>query len=368
MSLTLSAGQPPRLGQLDVLRFGAALVVMAEHLRNSLAPTLLETLTGDLRGLVIAAASNGHLAVCVFFVMSGYVVRLSAEARQAHPLGLLAGRLVRLGWPLALTTGLILLAVATGRLGQTSVAVAEAAGLHLRYPPEAIADWGPLWPLIDDGTLGALLGYGAHATINGVFWTLPYEVWGTGLIILLLLRLPLPVLESRAIMALMLGAGIVLTGALAYFALIWLGAWLVEVPRTRWWQRWRRRLPDRLPAPAAVAGIGALWLLGREEQLVDVVLAPLILLLALWHGPCRRLPGLVAWMGRVTFPLYLLHVPLIEIVLVPALLATQSHATALSLYGASLALAVLTLWAIGERPAMAWGRHVQRRLDQLTGS
>jgi peptidoglycan/LPS O-acetylase OafA/YrhL len=139
---------------LDVIRFGAATVVMAYHAWPIFFPTH-------------PLPWPGHDAVVVFFVMSGFVIAYVVDRQRGGLLGYTLDRLTRL-WSVAIPAVLIasLLRMVFGDIGVNDVAPAI----------------GPAWEFLRN-TLGNLFfiadGWGIYwqAPLNGPFWSLNYEAW-----------------------------------------------------------------------------------------------------------------------------------------------------------------------------------------------
>ncbi|MEV6950745.1 acyltransferase [Streptomyces sp. NPDC051183] len=100
----------PRLRVLDGLRILAAVVVLSAHY---LHPDIWGSRNGELFGFAATASRYGWLGVELFFMISGFVICMSAWGRPLG--GYLRSRVIRLGpayWFCVLTTGAVLLAYA----------------------------------------------------------------------------------------------------------------------------------------------------------------------------------------------------------------------------------------------------------------
>jgi peptidoglycan/LPS O-acetylase OafA/YrhL len=139
---------------LDVVRFGAAMVVVLYHAWPIFFPAH-------------ALPWPGHDAVVVFFVMSGLVIAYVVDRRRGGVWDYALDRLTRL-WSVAVPALLI------------------ACLLRLSYGPIGIGDVAPAIRPAGDfarNTLANLFfladGWGVYwqAPLNGPFWSLNYEAW-----------------------------------------------------------------------------------------------------------------------------------------------------------------------------------------------
>jgi peptidoglycan/LPS O-acetylase OafA/YrhL len=139
---------------LDVIRFGAALVVVIYHAWGIFFPTH-------------PLPWPGHDAVVVFFVMSGFVIAYVVDRHRGGLWDYALDRLTRL-WSVAIPAMLIAAALrlSFGNIGINDVAPAI----------------GPPWDFVRN-TLTNLFfvadGWGVYwqAPLNGPFWSLNYEAW-----------------------------------------------------------------------------------------------------------------------------------------------------------------------------------------------
>lgn len=286
-----------RLEVLDYLRFVAAVAVVWAHwtfsgINNDKIASL------DTHTSVAHVTQYGYLGVEVFFMVSGYVILISASGRSARRFAV--GRALRLYpafWVAMLTT-----AVVTVLWGQES-------GLRTTIP-NVIANLT---------MVPELLG---SAPIDGVYWTLVYEVFFYLLVFVLLfvaagehltkaIGVWAAVLLVVALAAPQLGAYPYLDG---YFALFCVGGILSEIHRNGP-KRWS---VGALLCAMAATGIKVHHVAERQATfaldsfrpwvaLVVVALAAMcIASLRLPQVAALRLPA-AAQVGALTYPLYLLH-------------------------------------------------------------
>lgn len=364
-----------RVTQLDGLRGIAALVVVACHVLSTL-PTIgravfndrSEALSSEEAWAVFSPLHllwNGTPAVHVFFVLSGFVLvlpftRPGAVHRWAP---YYAKRLLRLYLPawasLALAVALIALIPRS-----TSPLQSSWADMYVIHPS--------LGQIAKDGLL--LLN---ASTINTPLWSLKWEV----VFSLLLPVYVLIALRWRRLWLVKLGVALLLAvvGAvqhvdwLTYLPIFVIGAVLgVERERIR---DLTRSWPRPVWVPVAAAGLllaNAEWF-SRERPILGVEAlvtlgATLIVLVFLLCEPAKKLGDTAGaqWLGRVSFSLYLVHLPIILAGV--TLLRSVSLPLALAVsVGASFVAAELFHRYV-ERPSqrlsIAVGRAVERAVDR----
>ena len=362
-----------RVTQLDGLRGLAALVVVACHALSTL-PWVGRVVSNDRSTRLIGPEMwavfsplhvlwNGTPAVHVFFVLSGFVLILpftkSLPGRSWAPY--YAKRLLRLYLPawaaLALAVVLMLLIP--------------------RTPSPLQSPWADMYvTTADPGQVfrDALLLLNA-STINTPLWTLRWEVAFS-------LLLPLYVfvalrwrrfwhLKLAAALGLAVIGGVFHIEALTYMPIFAIGAVIgAERDRIREltsnWPRWTWLL-------LAAVGLylaNAEWISPeppiRGVEAIITVGATLIVLVFLLSGSAKKLGDTTAaqWLGRVSFSLYLVHLPII--LAAATLLRGVSLPLGLILgVAASFGVAELFFRYV-ERPAhrlsVAAGRSVERRI------
>lgn len=275
-----------RFEGLDGLRGIAALAVLLHHAGPRLA------------GLDLLP--QGYLAVDFFFMLSGFVMA-SAYERRFHaglaPRAFLRARMERL-YPL----------MAVGILLGGAVAMAygmPAAELALRVAMQLL--WVPL-----------IAGSGSLFLLDGVQWSLFFEVFANFVHCLLLWRLSTGRLFGIAAAALL-----ILVPFAWHFDGIGLGDRgtniLGGIPRVMFSYtlgvllfRLRHRLPRRaVPAPLVISLVPAVLVLagGLPSAAGDLVVVaacfPAIIILGLDARAC------MSWAGRISYPLYAVHLPII---------------------------------------------------------
>jgi peptidoglycan/LPS O-acetylase OafA/YrhL len=310
-----------RLVALDGLRGVAALVVVLSHLVEGSVPALSLAMTlgiapsgtaGWFVRTPLAVLWAGPEFVIVFFVLSGFVLTRSLRCAPIRPWAYWLSRAVRLYMPAWL-----------------SLAV---AGLLLLVPPAELSSGVQDWLATFTGPLnaGEIARQAAlvfppatehHGTLNGVLWSLRWEV-------LFSLALPALLLVARAFRAL---SAPVLVACLACVGLSAGQSYLSFLPpflvglvlalREDDIARWRARLHGRgalLWTVGSLTLLGAdLWLPGAVRaqgaggMLVLVGASTLVLSPLLYVSVGRILAQRrIQWLGTRSFSLYLVHHPI----------------------------------------------------------
>lgn len=274
----------PYLAGLDNLRGAAALAVCLFHLLAGALPAR------TLVPAVAAVARHGHLGVPVFFVVSGFIVPYSlAHYRGVRQFGQFLGRrLLRLGPP---AWAAMLLVVAEWLTEQALTG----------HAPAGLTQLGAGQVLHNMLFTAPLAGYDGLLSVG---WTLAVELQFYVLLGLLYPQLfgrrrPLGwfvgVFAALGLLAAAAGPLAARVGLLAQSPLFALGGLALL------WQR------GQLPRWAWLSGLAGFTALGLWLQGEGVTLAGLLAVLALVWPP-RPLPGL-RWLGRISYSLYLTHVP-----------------------------------------------------------
>jgi peptidoglycan/LPS O-acetylase OafA/YrhL len=357
----------PRAGRIDSLesvRGLAALAVVLHHLCLLFWPAGSD-------GHPLRVLWNGRFAVAVFFVLSGVVLSLS-HLRRPDPGGLArsaAGRYFRLMPPVLLSCLLAYGLLVAGLMRDD--AFSNAAG----RPQETWSRFYPFEPsaglAFREGVFGAFFEYGRFPSYNASLWTMSVELFGSLLVFAFLALSG----SGRARLIAYIVVGFLLWRYHRIYFDFLAGIALCEL-----WVRTGDRV--RLPVP-----IGALILLaglacgtpGPEygaahhvPHLAKWHTAGAILVLgAVLFTPALRRPldhSLPAWLGRVSFGLYLVHLPIIASVGCGAWLALTERGWSYdrAAAGASIAVVASTLlgaWVmtrLADRPAIVLARRVGR--------
>jgi peptidoglycan/LPS O-acetylase OafA/YrhL len=412
---TTEPPQPPRpasrLAWLDVLRGLAALAVVFNHFGYFLPPTV--------KNMVYQWINPGDYGVFVFFLISGYIVPASLE-RKGSVRSFWVSRLFRL-YPLyllAVGIAVFLFMVHVGGLRgegadpETSVLSQMLmmsnvlAGQNL---PNVV--WSLSYEMIFYLLLTALfmarvhrpssryaLAFGAAAVALGGVLPQAYftsNLWSpriialiadlvvlTGLAVAVGLRgMPRLVGASLAAMVgltLMAfnGTWLLPWEALSILALMFTGTMLYRAEQGQY--PWRKAIPIAVAVLAMaiaagewhhIGGYGQPSFIWERDYFMSLFLAGLTFAagLALRHV---RWPRMLTWLGLISYSVYLLHPPLIEVC--RHFSWTSHHSLWIQVLLDALFLAALiavcsATYLLVERPMQGVGRRLARRLDARLG-
>ncbi len=381
-----------RIASLEGLRGVAALVVLVSHLQLTFfvdAPAVLPRRVGGVAATFLAAAYDGSFPVWVFWVLSGFVLALGfhaaadASAARAQIRDAAIRRYPRLLPPVLASTLFAWALLAAGWMSNDRLAtrLGPASGPWLggkyRFEPR-LAD------AVRSGAWDAFVAFDPATSYNPVLWTMEAEFLGSLLLFAWLAvvgrhpaRWPLAALAVVGLHAVRLHR----------FNAFLLGSLLAEahVHRDGLWER----LPMRLRRPAAAAAesplvaasitAAILFLVGLPltRNAPQLYLALAVTALAVGSRPMARLLAAppVVFLGRISFGLYLVHLPLLCAAAYPlhtAATTVASPAGAAALAAAGVAAASLVggfcLWWIADRPAVGFARAVSRAVSRAMGS
>ncbi|TAL42233.1 MAG: acyltransferase [Salinibacterium sp.] len=331
--MTLPEHSRSRVPSLDGLRGIAAGVVVLHHL----ARVIPSISTGYLHRSAVPAVGSLHWwvsytpmklltagpeAVLIFFVLSGFVLALSPVRRRDFAwASYYPKRIVRLFLP---AIAAILFGTALTILVPRELSVVHGPWLARLFEPGL----SPLATLKD-----FTIVFGWPFRTNNVLWSLVWEVWFS---LLLPLFVVLAVVLKRAWWVLIpVGLAVCLAGQLTHqHSLVFLPVFVIGVALARG----RDDLAavahriDSLSAARLIWGsalvlslllilsswlMEGLWPGAKAIGPVSQVLATfgaasLVAICALWSGAARALTWRpIAWLGRVSFSLYLVHIPIV---------------------------------------------------------
>jgi peptidoglycan/LPS O-acetylase OafA/YrhL len=340
-SMDLQKGDEGRIPYLDTLRGLASVQVLLSHsmlaffIGPAFASPQSRTLVGYLAASPLFFLIDGASAVCIFFVLSGYVLTPAfAHSRASHG-AIIGSRFLRLGIPAIAGCGFsAILFQIFGHYNETAGPIAKSWWLAENWRPAA-----DLWFLKDALINGIILGFKDSSIIQWFgfpptslasmadsyvtpLWTLSIEFYGSILVLLLA--------RSRSSMFLILAAIILSRTYLVCFLVGHVAARL-ELGGKRLWVPWTVAalamavgmaicLASHFWEPKAVAmfcsrSVGFLppCPLAKPEYLMRVYGATLFTLGIMQCAPIRTFLAheRLHLLGRLSFPIYLTHWPII---------------------------------------------------------
>jgi len=350
----------PRLEGLDALRGLAALVVVFSHTLHILPQFGTrpwhgpETwLTATLKHTPLFTLVDGHAAVMLFFVLSGLVLgRQMLSPRAPGYVVFAAKRFARLYPPYA--AALLL-----------SAALQWGLGVAAPHGPSAwLADnW------TDAPSPQVVLDYalmlGNSVALDNPVWSLDYEMRLSLLFPLLLLplRRGFPRLAMVCALALLFGGEALaqqgpgglslLAGRTACYAGMFLGGAVLGTLASRLGQA------RGLAAPLALLAWAVLWLNWRDSLMA--LGAGLLIAASLLPGPLARLcaTGFARFLGRISYSLYLVHVPVL-MALLAATAGWLPQGAAMVLVPPAAVLAGWVFYRLVELPSHGRARAIGR--------
>lgn len=300
-------GAPERLECIDGLRGWASVMVVLSHLWGQFAKHVVPAYDHPFLRMI----SDGHLAVLIFFVLSGVALSLRyvRKPKRVALFRLVAARYVRLVVPILSTTLIVYLLISLHVAGHREAAQLAASEIFLgarHNMPSSLTD------ALMFSFYAVLFDYHAQTTFNWSLWTMPVEFSGSLLVFgLLFLFSKLPRLARRYRVVIICGltaALLLLSKQLA--ACFTAGYVLAELvctyPAAGKWLR--------LASLAfAAAGLTLSAVVGRQDDHSGALLAIGIVMAGhFWPVANSFLSSqLSRWLGHISFPLYLIHVPVI---------------------------------------------------------
>ncbi|MGP3698093.1 acyltransferase family protein [Rhodobacter sp. NSM] len=379
--MSLAPPPSPRIAAFDGLRGIAAVIVVLYHylclLHPHLTPSMGRTLT-DFAHTPVHILWNGRFAVAVFFVLSGFVMAAAAERRRHALLANVFSRYVRLALPVTascLVAWAWLVAFPDAALRMQETVASPSRWLSFTYQEPL----KPIWIAVADGMAANFVR--GFSRFNNVLWTMKFEFLGSIGIFLLYY------LSSGRLRLTMLAAGtfvVVLWLPDPYLAFV-LGAGLYEMHR----RGLLRPLPGAaLPVTALLAafilgspGEGAharldlpevpeSWELGEPRGLMPVLAATLLLYAVLTLPMLARLfeTRVPLFLGRISFGLYLVHVPPLYTVVAWTYLSGAPEAVIAPAYAVLVLALALIFTRFVDEPVLALIAAVRGRSSSGTRS
>lgn len=343
-----AVGTPPRhrYPALDGLRGIAATAVMVTHI-----------LKIGFAGLVLNHTPfrmfvNGRCFVILFFVLSGFVLSLDLLGRKAGSQYYLyaSRRLIRIYVPYMFAGLLSILLLAWQGVLPPARAIVDF--FTLAGTGGAIGVDLPSWSLVYELRISLLLPLFCWIFVKNrvVFFGLVlalFMIEEAGVVLLGIGQFPY---SSETF-----GGAAIIT--LRYCVVFAVGIWLASsvMNRSAWLDRVRG-------AAIPVLAVVAFGLMSALLDQTSTIGAALVIVIALRSATFKRalLSPVLVWLGRVSFSLYLIHVP----ILVATVFALQGilPASVAVLCGGALSLvAASVFYRLVERPSMVAAQRMKRR-------
>jgi peptidoglycan/LPS O-acetylase OafA/YrhL len=370
-----------RLAPLDGLRGIAALIVVCFHFASAFLPSLVPDQTDHpfwVADTPIGILFNGPFAVSIFFVLSGFVVAQSAAKRRDPIYVNVALRYLRLALPATVSVIfawclLTLIPTATIQLN----AVLPHPWLNSTYQQQI--------PNLVSALYHGLIGIFRvrESRFNNVLWTMKIEAVGSIAIYVLY-----GLARDLARPAIAVGLGFATLFKPEYLVKPeYLGFVLGALMRDLWSAGKLRTL-----TPLIALSVGILFgapgrgfserfglphmhdklTLGASDGLIPPVAAALIVYAVLKSPSLNKVLScrIAQYLGKVSFPLYLVHVPLLYTVFAVAYVVIRptSNTVILCLFGVFLAISLILasageIWIDG--PILNCISRVRTKLRQL---
>jgi peptidoglycan/LPS O-acetylase OafA/YrhL len=335
-----------RLAAIDALRGVAALAVVLYHFVGFIPLNSIPV--GGVGDFIVAATRYGYLGVEVFFVLSGYVIAMTAARYAFSPrvgAKFVLRRLVRIVPPywfvVFLTAGTLVVGKAAGYFGNTPVSTGQVAA-HLVYAQD-------------------VLGY---VPLDDAYWTLCLEVQFYFVFagsMIALARFPAGA-QVWWFAALTIGSMVLdATDAVSrdWCPRLWyqFGAGVLAFhARQERWARW--------PWMLTVISLAALGIhRGRDSDFVVVAIAGLLPLAGCVNWLSSVCPGFLVRLGGISYSLYLIHGYVgkgLDVVFRASLVRTEAAAWLVIAGGVLAALVSATaLYHWCERRAIDWSHRVR---------
>jgi peptidoglycan/LPS O-acetylase OafA/YrhL len=361
--MLVEASEVGRKSYLDGLRGVAACIVFINHLMLAIFPAVTTLIPGQAHYAVETQIGllplgwiwNGSFAVCIFFVLSGYVLSEFCSGTQIGLIAQIARRYTRLALPMLITSAFAFTIMALGLYKNL-----EAGLLTTK------SEWLTMWyrafepnflDMAKESLVGAFIN--GHSQYNPNLWTMQIELIGSIGVFLVFMLLRTSRGRSFAATALML------VTIQSYYSLFAVGLILFEK------EAWLKVVSERMISspivlrrvalallfvglylgayPNATADIQPHWhfFLSRRVPVIGwhMIGAVMVVGAVLFSLPAQSwLGGPVGrYLGRLSFVLYLIHVPVICSLTAWAVIALSGMPYLLNAFLSAIATALVVL-------------------------
>jgi peptidoglycan/LPS O-acetylase OafA/YrhL len=289
-----------RLHFLDGLRGWGSLVVLLAHVYGEGFP-ISDQATAFLSKLVVF---NAGLAVWIFFLVSGFSLAIGfCRTRDINTLLKVAlGRYVRLAIPIFCATAMLYVMFAVGLVPPAEQRLPNFQSFLPVAPT--------LWDVVRFSFFDTFFAYSHKTTLIGPLWTMPFELWGSCLVLGALFVVGR--LQRRFYVYAVLGVFSFFIHPI--FTAFIVGMLLAELHVSEFWKRNAARVSTAMFLLFLPAFYGATLLpeAGPNPEWAYLAVASLLTISCVFSRPLAAfLSGrLSRFLGRISFPLYLIHGPL----------------------------------------------------------
>lgn len=316
---------------LDGLRGVAACMVFFDHLTLTLFPSVITfdsrsihyDVEARIGALPIGWLWNGNFAVCIFFVLSGYVLSEFCTRTRIGLIAQIARRYVRLALPMLFTSAFALVIMALGLYKNldAGMLVTKSDWLMMWYR----AFEPSLFGMIRESLLDAFIQ--GSANYNSNLWTMRIELVGSIAVFLIFAIFRAPTRRAGA------AAVFILLASQSYYGMFGVGMLFYALEsRCRQWATRLVPSPRIVQAAALVVFLLGVYLgsfpdVSSNVQLFWYAFLPRGISALGWHmiGASLMVGGLLfstcaqgwlggwlgRYLGRLSFVLYLVHLPIL---------------------------------------------------------
>jgi peptidoglycan/LPS O-acetylase OafA/YrhL len=374
---------------LDGMRGYASLVVLLGHIIIALLPSVVTLLPNDVHSTFDLAigqsplgfAWNGNAAVCLFFVLSGYVLSKLAQRSALSVAAQLGRRYARLALPMLITVLIPLALMRAGLMNNYAAAqVTHSGWLSLWYqfdPSGPAAIWEMLYGAFSKG----------QSAYNSNLWTMRLELFGSFYVFVI------NAMSTSRYIRLVCYLFFIATTPFDYYPLFAVGALLHDFRQPIATCFGLGAFPPLFATMSFVVGIYFCGIPATDTYRSLTWFGWLPLLAAggenarYWHeiGACLVMIGLLnsrhlqvffsngfgRWLGKISFTLYLIQLPIICSLTAWLVLRLQgqSYGLLVTIAGGTSIIAVLgiatSLTKFADAIPTALSQRVGREIDRL---
>lgn len=354
---------PRRLHEIDGIRGWAAVVVLVFHLCKELFGGVVQAFRDPLLTFML----DGHLAVFVFFVLSGDALSSAyISSRDTYSLARMAlKRYFRLAGPILMSCALVYVLMKAGltyhREASQIVSSESWLGRFLPFEPNFVH-------LVKYGLLWVFTSHELSSSYNPFLWPMSIELYGSFFVFALLLSLnylkhPIAIAVGTFLFFWILGS---------YFALFFFGLTLALLRETGFFDRIRSKKYHLtsilgLTIIAIVDTTFDAWHLRGPTSFTLLACSLVFLIYSSSSLVSFFSSRFSRYLGRISFPLYVTHFAVIVSFSSWAIVQTSSdgilsHSQTLIIIGTSIFVSIV-IAEIFCRIEASYLRHLSRFID-----